>query len=263
MSKRLVVLIIAAFIVINLHAQKQLVKAYSALKIYNYFEARKLFKEELKKNKVTFGADTTTKVKPHKNPHTLASAAYGLGVIYSRTDNPFSNLDSAYLYARLADSLLILSTPEQQAKLTEKQLPPDSVAVDTLFGKIYTRGYKEAKELNTVAAYDSYINLFPQSSYVSNARQKIEDIDWDSALLNDNYQGYKQFINKHPYSPRIAKAKGSYELRLFLDQGVNSFCPKRVFVIYNFPVFKKLDCLTMDFPKLDKGYELSLFWIKL
>lgn len=215
MSKRTVVIIIACLIGVNLYAQNKLVKGHKALTIYNYFEARRIFKDELKKNKVTFFADTTIKSKPYKAPQNLSSAAFGLGTIYSRTDNPFSNLDTAYLYARLADSLFTLSTPEQQLKLKEKLLPPDSVAIDTLFGKIYTRGYKEASLLNTIAAYDSYINRFPQSSYVGVARQKIEDIDWNNTQNDDSYQAYKTFVNKYPYSDRVSKAKGKYELRLF------------------------------------------------
>ena len=48
-------------------------KANEALDVYDYFKAKKLFYSAIEKSKV--------------------EANYGLAVIYSRTDNPFSNID--------------------------------------------------------------------------------------------------------------------------------------------------------------------------
>ena len=52
--------------------------AYNALNVYNYFAAKKIFEKSIQK-------------KP-------TEASYGLSIIYSRNDNPFSNIDSAYKY---------------------------------------------------------------------------------------------------------------------------------------------------------------------
>ena len=53
--------------------------AFEALSIYDYFKAKKLFYTELKRA-----------IK--------SAAAYGLAMIYRRTDNPFSNTDNASKY---------------------------------------------------------------------------------------------------------------------------------------------------------------------
>lgn len=214
MRNRLIVLFFIVF-AFNLQAQKKLVKGFEALKIYNYFEARRLFNDELVKSKITFTPHTLSKKKAVKNPQYLAAAAYGLSTIYAGTDNPFSNLDTAYLYARLADSLYFLATPAQQIKLRDKLLPVDSVTIDSLFSRIYARGFKEANKMHTVDAYESYIMHFPQSGYVLQAQQNIEDIEWEQTQKDNTFQAYKIFIGKYPYSPRLANAKAAYELRLY------------------------------------------------
>ena len=61
-------------------------KGYQALKIYNYFEAKRLFEKSLSKEKT--------------------SAAFGLSIIYFRSDNPFSNIDSAYKYIIISSLVL-------------------------------------------------------------------------------------------------------------------------------------------------------------
>lgn len=53
-------------------------RGFEALRIYNYFKAKQLFEKSLKK--------------------APAGASYGLSIIYYRTDNPFSNIDSAYAF---------------------------------------------------------------------------------------------------------------------------------------------------------------------
>ena len=58
-------------------------KAFQKLSIYNYFEAKVLFEKTLKKQPVP--------------------SNYGLAIIYSRTDNPFHNLDSAYMHISRAE----------------------------------------------------------------------------------------------------------------------------------------------------------------
>src|SRR4051812_48581815 len=78
MQKLKIGLLILVFSWNNVAVANTISKAYDALKIYNYFEAKRLFEKSLKSK--------------------TAAAAYGLSIIYSRSDNPFSNIDSAYKF---------------------------------------------------------------------------------------------------------------------------------------------------------------------
>lgn len=203
---------------LQLQAQKNLIKGFEAVKVFNYFEAHKTFKEELRKDKIPLITDSITNVKGYKNPQEPAAAAYGLATIFVRTDNPFSNADSAYQYANLASYFYVLSSLEQRNKLIEKGIPVDSVAIITLYGQIYQRAYNEAKAINTIPAYQSYIDRFPFSGYVREVKQTIEDLDWAIALKENTYQTWQRFVTTYPKSARLAEAQSKYELRLFESQ---------------------------------------------
>ena len=84
MLKHRICLILMLLIVswFGLYAGK-IQKGYDALKVYNYFKAKEIFEHSKKK---------------HGIPST-----FGLSIIYSRSDNPFSNIDSANKYIQLCD----------------------------------------------------------------------------------------------------------------------------------------------------------------
>ena len=67
-----------------------------ALMIHDYFKAKKLFKKGLKYN--------------------VSPASFGLATIYSRNNNPFFSLDSAYRYIKLADSSWMESKERKKEK---------------------------------------------------------------------------------------------------------------------------------------------------
>ena len=69
-------------------------KAFSALKAYNYFEAKKLFEKIIQKE--------------------TAAASYGLSIIYQRSDNPFSNIDVAYKFILNSESSFQLLTEKNK-----------------------------------------------------------------------------------------------------------------------------------------------------
>lgn len=202
----------------GLQAQKSLIKAYEALKVFNYFEAHKIFKEELRKDKIVLSLDSVKNTKQPKNPQEPAAAAYGLGIIFLKTDNPFSNVDSAYAYTNLAAYYFGLATPEQRAKLTEKGIPVDSAGIITQYIGIYGRAYSDAKRENTIPAYQSFITRFPFASQVEGAKQNIEDIAWENTLKQNTFGAYDTFALSFPSSARLKEAREKYELRLFEAQ---------------------------------------------
>ncbi len=78
MSKLKIVFLLVLVVYSSICSANKITKAFSALKSYNYFEAKQSFEKLLKKEP--------------------AVAAYGLSNIYYRTDNPFSNIDTAYKF---------------------------------------------------------------------------------------------------------------------------------------------------------------------
>ena len=85
-------------------------KAFVALKVYNYFEAKRLFEKAIKKEP--------------------AIATYGLSSIYGRLDNPFSNMDTAYKYVLIADDAFqVLPVPSDvvaRARVRQPLSQPDN-----------------------------------------------------------------------------------------------------------------------------------------
>src|ERR1051326_3825384 len=72
-------------------------KGFDALKIYNYFEAKKQFTNALR--------------------HHASGAEYGLSVIFYRNDNPFFNIDSAYQYILLSEKKRIFIEAECESEI--------------------------------------------------------------------------------------------------------------------------------------------------
>ncbi|MBL0328623.1 MAG: hypothetical protein IPP64_04230 [Bacteroidetes bacterium] len=104
----------------------KLSKAYDALKIYNYFEAKRLFEKSLKKES--------------------APAAYGLSNIYFRADNPFSNIDSAYHYIILSEKKI--QSLSEKNKIAYSKYGCTAVAIDSLKNRIHEKAFDFYKRQN-------------------------------------------------------------------------------------------------------------------
>ena len=111
-------------------------KEFEALKIHDYFNAKSTFYKALKKDS--------------------AAAAFGLSVIYSRNNNPFYNLDSALLYAKIAVATYINGTTKKQ-KIKYKILTVDYAAVIAQRVAVDSNCFLYAESQNTIDAYTSFL----------------------------------------------------------------------------------------------------------
>ena len=89
---------------------------FKALSQFNYFEAKKQFEKSLKSNE--------------------SAANYGLAVIYSRTDNPFHQLDSAYSAIVRSEKTYGAMKDKQKEALKKHQF--DYAAIEVLRKEIST-----------------------------------------------------------------------------------------------------------------------------
>ncbi|MBS1648023.1 MAG: WG repeat-containing protein [Bacteroidetes bacterium] len=161
-------------------------KAYAALHQYDYFKAKKLFYQSLKK-------------RP-------AEAGFGLATIYFKRDNPFHNLDSAYKYIQLCkqnDALL----------KTSKYLNQNTAQV--LHDSISKQAYQQFLKKVSVDAAQTYLGIFYQSKYLDEVRCKRDSIWFDSLKNSTRSKPLYDFINCYPRSCYAEKAQQLYEYNLY------------------------------------------------
>ena len=119
MRKTKLILIFSFFITFQVFPNK-IKKAYDAFFIYDYFKAKKLAYSSLSK-------------KQHLSSFLLAS-------IYYRNDNPFHQLDSAYKYIELSNSVNWSESDIKFFKLKKQ----DTSLVSFLREKIHLQLFKQA-----------------------------------------------------------------------------------------------------------------------
>lgn len=163
----------------------KLEKAFEALRIYDYFLAKKLF----------------TEIQSKK---TDAYASYGLSLIYSRTDNPFTNIDSAAKYVRL--SYHAFQAFPQPLILSDFNINPKTILL--LADSVATKMFQKVKQVNTVAAYDFFLTNFYlcPKSLVKEAVYLRDDLDYKSVITSNKSELTLAFLITHPQSEFYGEA---------------------------------------------------------
>lgn len=153
--------------------------AYEALSIYDYFKAKKLFYKELKKS--------------HK-----AAAAFGLATIYYRTDNPFSNIDSAVKYITLSgNSFRALRLKESHFGYTI-----DSINILTWADSIAQKSILRAYKTNTVKIYEQFLSGNPYATFKQkfDALYLRDELEYKANLGYHSSDSTKAFMLRYPES---------------------------------------------------------------
>ena len=68
-------------------------------------------------------------------------------------------------------------------------------------------GYEEAKEQNTVQAYQAFLDQFPESEYVGPARRSLHQRAFEQAESVSTISGYQKFLLEFPESPQVEEAR--------------------------------------------------------
>lgn len=195
MSKSIYILIISIALLF-LSAGCRLKKGFEALDVYNYFAAKANFEKSLKKDQV--------------------AASYGLSLIYLRSDNPFSNIDSALYYVQSAAtnySLLKESTKEKY-----KTLKVDSLAILELRAQISKAHYLKAKSVHSVERYQAFIDQNSWSIHKDSAIFFRDQLAFNTAKANGDTQSYKSFLAQYPNSELYEDALSAYHLANYQEQ---------------------------------------------
>jgi WG repeat protein len=167
-------------------------KAFNALEVYDYFEARKLFSKSLKKKPVL--------------------ASYGLADILQRGDNPFLNLDSAYNLANFS----LLNVPA--AKTSERKLmlvyKVDSNSINNLITTITNKAFLQAKKSYNINQLNNFIGHYYSSHLVVPAILIRDSLAFDLTLDAGTSKDFRQYMDEYPNS----KLRGQAMDRMHLAQ---------------------------------------------
>lgn len=77
--------------------------------------------------------------------------------------------------------------------------------------------WRAAEAKPSVAAWERYLEAFPDSPRASDARHRLEEIehaeeaDWEKASAADNLEGWNAFLSRHSDSPRASRARRRME----------------------------------------------------
>ena len=195
---------------------------FQALLIKDYFKSQKKFKKALKYNP--------------------SISAYGLSIIYSRDDNPFFNIDSAYRYILISDSSWLGSKETKKVKWSKYGWSKN--AIDSLKILISTQFYflveKEddlisyntfiknhpwaleikkavdnrdslecfnSLEINTLNSLSYFLDLYPNSKYRKVVENKFYNLQYNKHTKSDSLESYLSFISLYPENPRAIDAE--------------------------------------------------------
>ncbi len=174
----------------------RLLKAFEALRVYNYFAAKEGFDKSFEKHPVP--------------------AAYGLSLIYARTDNPFSNLDSACHLIYHSESEYGILVPKIKAAY-EVKLGLDSATIVHQREQVDSLMLIRALHDGSVVALETYMSHRRTERFYSIARTERDVGAFELARRSDSAQGYLNFAVQYPDAPQTANALELYELRLFQE----------------------------------------------
>ncbi len=165
-------------------------KAFNALNVYNYFEAKALFEKSFKKNKVP--------------------AAFGLAQIYFRADNPFHQLDSAYNFILLAEKSYGSLTEKQ--KLNYKKYQCDYLQIVDLQRNVSSAFFTLAIKENTELAYAKFVEKHPWSMELFTAIHRRDSIAYNEAQALNSSVAFQHFLDKYPESTFFNEAQHTFFL---------------------------------------------------
>ena len=186
-------LLLLFILLTNCFVAANLTKGFEALSIHDYFKAKKIFEQGLKKQ--------------------TPPSAYGLSIIYSLNNNPFYNLDSALFYINKSVETFEILTLKQKTKLLK--LKVDSIAIYHQILVVDEKCFNKAKEINTIESYTYFINQNCFAAQVEKAITTRNQLAYTIAEKENSSKSYLYFLETYPEASEQKIAKANYEKRLF------------------------------------------------
>ncbi len=171
----------------------RLERAFEALQRYDYFKAKVLFEKSLERNPV--------------------AASYGLSLICGRRDNPFYNLKKSYRLIELAQAGYAKLSDERKEALAEYRV--NLVTITAQENHLYEAFYAAAKQKNDLKAIVDYLQTYPKSHCIPDAKRLRDSLAFAIAEQADSYQAYRAFYRAYPRAAQADEARKRYRDRVF------------------------------------------------
>lgn len=84
------------------------------------------------------------------------------------------------------------------------QLQKGEVSADA---SIRERDWKAAKAKGTVAAYEGFLEKYPEGEFSNCAHEEIRELEWEDTILSDYVSSYQKYLAKYPEGKYSAKAR--------------------------------------------------------
>ncbi len=175
-------------------------KGFIALKEYNYFKAKELFEKSFKKN--------------------VAPASFGLATIYSRSDNPFFSLDSAFNFILKAE--LSYGAISKKKKVHFKEFNFDYNAILDVRAKISSAFYAIANTENSIQSYTNFIHLHPWANEIFEATNTRDSLAFELAKKENTSKAFKYFIDNYPQSALLLIVQGEFNLAQYREMTISN-----------------------------------------
>lgn len=202
--------IVALFIIsftLNASASK-ISDAYEALSIFDYFKAKQLFYKTYSKSP--------------------SESSFGLATIYYRTDNPFSNIDSAAKYISICNT-------QFKDTITYSLYHINLESIQILTNKISAKGYETYCNTNSIKDLNYFLAhfYFSNETILSKVYFTRDAILLENATKHQSSDSITEFLIKHPESVLYKQGqqlfydfqykektptKSLYELQVFIKQ---------------------------------------------
>lgn len=157
-------------------------KAYKALSIFDYFKSKQLFYNSYKSN--------------------TANASFGLATIFYRTDNPFSNIDSAAKYIAISKSYF-------KDTISFESYHVNNTTINKFASDIALKGYaKYCNNLN-VDNLNYYLNkfFFADENLIESCLVKRDQIVLGNFSAFQQSDSINVFLLNYPESKLYGKAQ--------------------------------------------------------
>jgi hypothetical protein len=158
-------------------------KAFKAIEVHDYFKARALFTKSVKKHPV--------------------AAWYGLSVISGRANNPFFNIDSAYMQVLRSDAAFTVARDKERTYVA--RFGVDHAAIEDQKRHVFDLAWQVAKGQHTIAAYDRFINTYVGAPQLADATLVRDHLAFEVAREANTAAAYQAFLDRYP----MAREPGS------------------------------------------------------
>lgn len=145
-----------------------------------------------------------------------AEARYLYSTFYFSKANPKFNIDSAYRFSLSALRTYLSAAPRQKERM--RKIPLDSSILVRLRQQIDSAAFERAKAISTEKSYQDFIDRFVFAVQHDAAVELRDEEAFLEALKKNSYAAFASFVQKYPTSHRVDEAKERFEKLLYEDK---------------------------------------------